>query len=514
MIVGDLIERNARLAPHGTAIVCGKRRFSHAEFAERCRRLANALAGRGIGAGDRVAVLSQNRAEMLEVYGACELAGTIAVPVNYRLAPAEIATIIADAEPAAMVFEAQYAAAVAPLAERFRCALALDTSPEWAEPYEPAVAAADGGAPASRPTAGDTVYLVYTSGTTGRPKGVMLSHRGAVRTAQLMAGEGALEQADRLLLVMPLFHIGGKCFHLGHLWRGCTTVIQPAFDAEAVLDTIAAEGVTTILLAPTMVRAVLDAPGFDAAKLDSLRTLFYSAAPMPEALVRRAMAAVGPILVQFYGMTETGPMGTTLYKHQHVLDGPPEVVRRLASAGQPSPTCEIRVVSDDGADCPVGEPGEVLISGPSVMQGYWRNPEATAEVLRDGWIHTGDIGTLDDEGYLFIVDRKKDIIVSGGENIYPREVEEALHSHPAVAEAAVIGVPDPHWGEAVAALVVLREDAAATEEELTEHCRSLIAGYKRPRRVEWMDALPKLANGKIDKKLLRAPFWAETGRNI
>ena len=517
MIVGTMIERNAGLYPQQTAVVCGERRLSHAQFAERVRRLANALCDRGLRRQDRVAILAQNCPEYLEAYGASEVAGFIATTVNYRLAPPEVAYVLQDSQPAALLFEAGYADLVAglrpslPHVQHYICIGGLV---DGAEEYEAVLSAAASGPPPIRAAADDTVYLIYTSGTSGTPKGVMLGQRGQVHTAMAICLEGSVAPTDRVLLTMPLYHVGAKCTQLGYHWRGCPVVLHRAFDPRAVLRTIEEERITATLLAPTMLRAVLDLPDFDRYDHSSLRTIFYSAAPMPVPLLRRAIATFGSIFVQYYGMTESGPLGTALHKHQHVLDGPPAQVGRLASAGQPLTTCEIRVVHDDDTDRAVGEPGEVLIRNPSLMQGYWNNPAATAEALRGGWMHTGDVGVLDDEQFLFIVDRKKDMVVSGGENIYPREVEVALEQHPAVSEAAVIGVPDDYWGEAVKAFVVLEAGAAATEAELIEHTRQLIASYKKPRSVDFVAELPRLPNGKVRKPDLRARYWQNRERQI
>jgi acyl-CoA synthetase (AMP-forming)/AMP-acid ligase II len=510
MIVGATIERNARLYPHQTAVVCDERRITHAELAERVRRLANALCDRGLRRQDRVAILAQNCPEYLEAYGASELAGFITTTVNYRLAPPEIAYVLQDSQPTALLFEAGYAdvaAGLRPSLPHIRHYVCIGGQAEGAEEYEAVLAGAAAGPPPIRATEDDTVYIIYTSGTSGLPKGVMLGQRGQLHDAQFTSLESSVTPADRVLLTMPLYHVGAKCTQLGYHWRGCPVVLHRAFDPRAVLQTIEAERITATLLAPTMLRAVLDLPDFDRYDHSSLRTVFYSAAPMPVPLLRRAVETFGPIFIQYYGMTESGPLGTALHKHQHVLDGSPTQARRLASAGQPFTTCEIRVVHDDDTDCAVGEAGEVLIRNPALMQGYWNNPDATAEALRGGWMHTGDMGVLDDEQFLYIVDRKKDMIVSGGENIYPREVEIALEQHPAVSEAAVIGVPDEYWGEAVKALVVLKAGAAATEAELIEHTRQHIASYKKPRSVELVAALPRLPNGKIRKPELRARYW-------
>jgi acyl-CoA synthetase (AMP-forming)/AMP-acid ligase II len=297
-------------------------------------------------------------------------------------------------------------------------------------------------------------------------------------------------------------------------FRGCTIVLQREFDPAAVLEAIERERITGVLLPATMMRAVLDHPDFSRRDLSSLRVVYYAASPTPEPLLRRALKAFGPILVQYYGGTEGGGVGTTMLKHHHVPDGDPRLQQRLSSAGQAKQLSRVRIVRADGTDCDVDEAGEIIIQSDGLMQGYWNQPEATAEALKGGWLHTGDIGTRDAEHFIYVVGRKKEMIVSGGSNIYPREVEDALHRHPAVLEAAVIGVPDERWGETVHAVVTRRPGHAVTEDALIEHCRSLIASYKKPTAVTFMDRLPKLESGKIDKIALSDPFWAGRKRRV
>jgi acyl-CoA synthetase (AMP-forming)/AMP-acid ligase II len=306
---------------------------------------------------------------------------------------------------------------------------------------------------------------------------------------------------------MPLFHIGARFFQLAHHMAGAAVHLMRRFDAAAAVAAIERERITTLHLAPTMIRAVLDLPDLDRHDLSSLRTLSYGAAAMPVALLRRALDRFGPILMQRYGSTESAAV-SYLDKHHHKPDGTAAEMARLASAGQPGVMAELRVVRADGSDCDIGEAGVVMVRNPKlVMQGYWRNPDATRAVLRDGWYDMGDIGYFDADGFLFIVDRKTEMIISGGENIYPREVEEAILHHPAVADAAVIGIPDDRWGEAVLAFVVLRDGATAEEAEIIEFCRTRIASYKKPRRIEFRDSLPRASTGKIDKIRLREPYW-------
>jgi len=511
-MLGDIVLRNARLHRDHPAIVFEGRTLSHGDFAERALRLVDALARAGVGRGDRVAVIAQNCPEYLECYAAGELGGWTTVTVNYRLAAPEVGYILGDSKPKAVVVEEGLRHLLDSDAGR---AIETVVSIGGTENgYEELVRSGEPRVPAVRARLEDVAYLIYTSGTTGRPKGVMLTHRGQLHAAEISALEGFIAPSDRLGLCMPLYHIGGRIQTAAHQLVGCTIVMHRAFRPAEFRRSLIEHRVTTTLLAPTMLGDMLDAGGFDRASLPDLKTINYSAAPMPEQLLRRGLAAFGPIFVQLYGMTETGAPGCVLHAHQHVLEGPDAIVRRLRSAGQPMIGCDVRVVRDDGSDAAIGEPGEVVIGSDTLMAGYWNNHVATAITLRDGYVHTGDIGERDEDGFIFIVDRLKEMIVSGGENIYSREVENALMSHPAVLEAAVVGGPDPRWGETVVAFIVKRPDATVLAEEIVEHCRATIAPYKRPREVRFIDALPKLPNGKVEKFKLRAPLWAGRDRAV
>ncbi|MGA7488930.1 MAG: long-chain-fatty-acid--CoA ligase [Xanthobacteraceae bacterium] len=515
-VLGDVIERNARYFPGKTAVVFEGRRITYAEFTARVRRFANVLASYGMQRQARFAVLAQNCVEYFEAVGAAELTGFIAVTLNWRLSTPELAQIIADSTPTVLIFEAQFGPQVDALrrqgtsVERF---IVIGTATHGAESYEELLAGASDAPPPLRPEPDDGVYLIYTSGTTGRPKGVLLSHRAILSAAISISWEQGVRPSERMLIVMPLFHIGAKINQLANIVLGTTIVLHRAFDPAAVLRSIEDEAITCAHLAPVMVRSLLDSPELTRFRRDSLQSIQYASAPMSVALLREAMAAFGPIFTQVYGMTEC-VVGTILHAHEHRPDGTPAEARRLASAGQPFFDHAIRVVRPDGCDCAAEEVGDILIRGPSLMSGYWNNSAATVESLRDGWMHTGDVGFFDSEAFLFIVDRKKDMIVSGGENIYSREVEEALLTHPAVLQAAVIGVPDARWGESVKACIVLRPACSASADELIGHCRSLIASYKKPRSVDFLDALPRLFNGKIDKKELRAHYWQGQTRQV
>jgi acyl-CoA synthetase (AMP-forming)/AMP-acid ligase II len=329
----------------------------------------------------------------------------------------------------------------------------------------------------------------------------MLGHEAKVRSAQAINALMSSGSEDRILLMMPMFHVGAKDMQMGQQWRGGAVYLHREFDPELILQTIQDERITITHMAPTMIQMLLDHPRIKEFDLSSLRMIVYSAAAMPIALLRRGLNILGPVFLQMYGQTEGA--GTILPLEAHRPDGDERDLRRLQSIGVPFPGVQVRIVDELDADLPVGEAGEILLGGPVVMQGYWNNSSASIETLRGGWLHTGDVGKLDEDGYLYLVDRKKDMIVSGGENIYSREVEEALYQHEAVANAAVIGVADEKWGEAVRAVVELRSGASATDKEIIAHCKTLIAGYKCPKSVVFTDDLPKLPSGKINKIEIR-----------
>ena len=502
--LADMLDNNAWKYPEETAFVWQDRRVTHAQFHIRVSKLANALRRLGLKRQDRVGILSQNCLEFQEVYGACEVSGFICATVNWRLAIPEMVYIINDGAPKVLIFEAAYAETVLAMkdqlktVEHFICIGGGD----FGEDYDAFVASGDASGVPFRPVPDDIAFLIYTSGTTGRPKGVMLGQGGQVAAAEILGSDQRNSPADRLLIMMPLFHIGAKIIQLAQHWRAGMVVVQKGFEPEAILECIERERITVTHMAPTMVQTLLESPAIEqGADLSSLRMIVYAAAPMPIPVLKKGLKMLGPVFQHQFGQTEG--IGTTLLAHQHRPDGTDRDREILTSVGQVSPRVNVRIVDDNGDDLPVGEVGEILLTSPGVMKGYWNNTAATIETLRDGWVHTGDVGRLDAEGYLYLVDRKKDMIISGGENIYSREVEEAVVTHDAVSEVAVIGVSDEKWGEAVKAVVVLRAGRSATAQELIDHCRTLIASYKRPRHVEFVDEIVKLPSGKIDKVRLR-----------
>ena len=505
--LGDILRDNAYKLPNETAIVHGGRRITFGEQFARSQRLASALHRAGLRRQERIAVLSKNSERYLEIYGAAELAGYVVGTVNFRLAAPEIAYIVADCAPKALFFEAEYADSIAslraslPSVEHYVC-----IGTDGASEYEAFLASGSAEGAPERARMDDVMHLIYTSGTTGRPKGVIRTHRAEMRIAEFMTTEAGVLREDVVLIMMPLFHVGARWLQLGAHLRGARIVLHREFDPLEVLQAIEREKVSFVHMAPTIVQRVLDHPRIDDFDLSSLRTVYYSAAPMPLPLLRRGLAKLGSVFLQVYGMTEG--WGTTLHKGQHTPDGTADQVKRLASVGQASPGVGLRIVSDEGTRQPPYVPGEIELHTDTRMSGYWNNSIATAAALQDGWYKSGDVGYLDDQGYLYLVDRKKDMIISGGENIYCREVEEAIASHEHVADVAVIGVPDATWGEAVCAIVVVREGAQVTDAQVIEHCKTRIASYKKPRSVVFVDELPRLTTGKVNKVVLRERYGA------
>ena len=514
MNLRDITIRNALLYPDKEALIFGECRVSHREVAARSFRLANALTGLGLRPQERVAMLAPNCCEYLEVFAACESANLIIVNMNHRLSSRELIEIVHDCEPAALIFHAQFrdlAQELIAALPGLRHIVCIEGARDGAKAYEELLQAAPDTPPQLPIRDSDVAYLIYTSGTTGKPKGVMLSHRAVVESARCISHEGGARCSDTMLIVMPMFHIGGRIEQLSYTIVGATIVLHAAFDAGSILRSIEKERVSSAHLAPIMVQRLLDSPELNAVDKSTLRTI---------SLCLRADAGADPA-ARHRGL-RTDPDADLRHDGEHRGDaadaraaplvgkrgrGAPARLRRSAVPHLPD-----RIVRSDESDVNVGEIGEILVQGPGVMNGYWNNNIATLNALRDGWFYTGDLGMFDSDRFVFVVDRKKDMIISGGENIYSWEVEEALRSHAAVAEAAVIGVPDAEWGEAVKAFVVMRD--AVSADDLIAHCRASIASYKKPKSIDFVEALPRLFNGKIDKKALRAPFWSDAARQV
>ncbi|MBI5445289.1 MAG: long-chain-fatty-acid--CoA ligase [Deltaproteobacteria bacterium] len=505
MTLDEIARRNGLRFPGKPALVHGGRVLTWKELDVRVDRVANALLARGLRKGDRVAVVLGNCPEFVEAYFGAARAGLIAVPVSYRLNARELGEILGRAEPSLAIVGRAYAGKLEELAGRLpglRRPWVVGGAAAGADAYEEVLAAGSASPVASPASEHDTFAIFFTSGTTGLPKGAMVSHLNLEANGfNQFVADGS--RADDVNLVgTPLYHMGAVFMAVTYMLLGCTQVIVDHFEPGLWLDTLERERATVALLVPTMINSVLNDPSLPDRDLSSLRLVFYGGGPMPPAVLRRALERLPCGFTQGYGLTETLE-ATFLVAADHALDGDEARQRRLASAGREAVGAEVRIVDDGGRDLGPGEVGEVLVRSRSVISGYWNLPEETAKAVRGGWFYTGDLGYLDEDRYLFVVDRKKDMVVSGGVNIYTKEIEAVLYTHPAVLEAAVLGLPDEHWGEAVTAAVVLRSGLRASAEELVEHCVAELAGYKKPRRVFFLDELPKNPSGKILKRELR-----------
>jgi long-chain acyl-CoA synthetase len=488
--VGPL-ERARLVAADEVAVVCGATHLTHGQLHERAQRLVGALRAMGLQEGDRVAVVGPNCHRYLELYLAVPAGGFVLVPLNARHAEPELRYALQDSG-ARVLFGSDACRPLADAVERFV---------ELPGGYDEVLAAAEPGAWADVGEA-DLAGLFYTGGTTGAAKGVMLTHGNLVANALHFMACWPFTPATRWLVVAPLFHAAGTIAVLATLWTGGRHVVLPAFEPGAVLDAIEREGVTATLVVPTMMAALADEQERAPRDVSSLRWLSHGSSPVGTSVLRRTHAAFpAASLLHIYGATETAPILTLLPDEHELLDTP-----QAHSCGKPAVGIELEVVDPLGAVLPAREIGEVRARGANVTGGYWNKPEETRRALGDGWYLTGDLGYLDETGHLFLVDRAKDMIVTGGENVYSIEVEEALYAHPRVGEVAVFGIPDDRWGEAVHAVVVASGPVA--EEELLEHCRARIATYKTPKRIELRDTpLPKSGAGKILKRELREPHW-------
>jgi long-chain acyl-CoA synthetase len=498
------IRRAETVANDREALVCDDTRITYRQFAARLRRLHGALVELGTEPGDRVAILSFNSIPFTELYCGISMAGRVQVPLNFRWADPELAYALDDSG-ARLLFCDRDPGELASLVERV---VRIDLGE-----YDDLVDGADEIVFDDRAVHEDDIAgLFYTGGTTGTSKGVMLTHRNLVANAVHTQFIQPMSMHDRYLIMAPMFHAAGSVSVLQSIFLGATQVILPTFDPASMLDLVERERITQTLGVPTMVAATVEEQLVRPRDISSFDVYAHGGSPIALEVVRRGVEAFpNTRFIHLYGTTETSPLVTGTGDEVALLDSD-----RAKSAGQPVMGCEVVIRGASGAPLGVSEAGEVTIRGANVMAGYWNKPEQTESALRDGWYWSGDVGRLDDEGYLYLLDRSKDMIISGGENVYCTEVEDALYTHPAVLEATVFGVPSEQWGEAVHAVIVLRPDADPVGEvDLIEHCRANIAGYKVPRSVEFRDeALPKSGPGKVLKRELREPHWAGHERAI
>jgi acyl-CoA synthetase (AMP-forming)/AMP-acid ligase II len=506
MNVGRALENTARRFPERPAVTWGDRTMTYAAFDRRSNALAHGLGSLGVGRGDRVAVLMRNRPELLETMYACFKAGYCLVPLNSRFTAGDVSYHVGDSGAVVVLTDAEGAQVVsgAEIGPATVVVAGTDAVPIGACGYDTLVAESDESS-AVVPVERDALaWLFYTSGTTGRPKGAMLTHGNlSFVTASWLADLTPLSECDVTLHAAPLSH--GAGFHaLAATARGAHQVIPESarFEPDRILDLLAGARVTNTWMVPTQIVMLSDAT-VGPTELPALHHVVYGGAPFARADLERALERFGPIFVQLFGQGETPMTATVLPASDHAAAMAGDRPERLASAGFTRPGMDVRVLGEDDRELAPGEVGEVCVQGPAVMLGYWQRPDATAEALRNGWLHTGDLGRFDEHGYLYLLDRAKDMIITGGSNVYAVEVEAVLADHAAVRDVAVIGVPDRTWGELVVAVVVADEASESTEGALDAHCTERLASYKRPRRYVFRDALPRNAYGKVVKRQLR-----------
>jgi acyl-CoA synthetase (AMP-forming)/AMP-acid ligase II len=509
-----MINENAERYPNKTAFIFEGKRYTFQQVRQRINSLGNALADLGVKKGDRVGILAYNCSQYFEVFGLAKF-GMLGVPLNYRSVGRELIYLINNSEIRTLIVESEFVDLIGSIRHELggvRDFVCLDAAVEEMLSYEQLISRFPPDEPIDEVEADDPCVLFYTSGTTGRPKGAIHTHKSMLAEAGL--SHRHLCSDDVALCVMPFFHVGGAAAHLiPSFAAGATIVVHKKFDETQVLETIDREKVTYVFLVPSMIIRLLEHPELSEYDLSSLRLMAYTGSPIPVEALRKGIARLGSIFLQELGQTETLNM-TMLGSEDHRLEGSPKELKRLESAGKPMGEGEFRLVDQQGRDVAVGEVGEIVACSERIMQGYWKSPELTAKTMRNGWLHTGDVARMDEDGYVYLVDRKKDMIISGGENIYSREVEDVLYMHPAVREAAVVGVPDEKWGESVKAVIVLEEGATVSEQEIIDFCKANMASYKKPRSVEFWTDLPKTASGKIKKVDIRELYWEGHERRI
>ncbi len=522
MIYRDRIQEVVRRYGDKTAIACGGRQFTFRDLNETSNAIIAGLYALGLRRGDKIALLCRSCHHYREMLWAAGMGGFVLAPVNGRLKPQEALYIIDNSEARALIISQESAATVSEIRGKLKGVeyfISVDSGINGFSYLGEIIQKDARENPEVNLASDDMLWLQYTSGTTGLPKGAIQTQGTASaiiesidRQKEMKAG-GALGEGARVLHVLPLYSFAGMAFDLAYQWVGAFTVILPKFDIVEMMRLIEKYRITDCHIVPVILNFLLNSPEFGKYDLSSLKCLTYGGAPMPPELLRAGIERLGPIFMQDYGASEAGAL-TFLYMEDHVLDGPPEKVRRLASCGKPIQGADVKVLNDQGKQVKPGEIGELTVKSPMVMKGYWKMPAETKEALRDGRFYTGDLCTVDEEGYIYIKDRKKDMIISGGMNIYPYEIERVLMEHPAILDTAVIGIPDETWGESVCALVVFKSGQKAAVEEIITFVGARLASYKKPKKVEVVDAIPRTLTGKILKKDLRRKYWEGRERKV
>ena len=509
--LADIPRHYARQTGDKKALIAGSRSQTFKELDLASNRIANALIAEGIQRCSHVSFIGKNSIQYFEAVFGANKAGCAISPLNWRLTANELAQIIDDSQTPLVIADREYRELLHDV--KSRCTtpfkvVEFDSTSDEASEYDAWMSKAGDADPKVEIHPQDTALLMYTSGTTGKPKGVQITHEGLYYQRLCEHLEPAYDWLtnDVMMLVMPNFHLVGTGLSVQGLYNGATLSILPAMDATKLLETIERDRPTICCLVPTAIQMMLDHPQAKTADFSSLRLIMYAGSPIGMSLLKRALKEVGCKLMQFYGATETSGASTLLRPEQHDLSNE----QKLKSCGTPLPLMEIKIVDDSGKEVEQGGIGEFHLKSPTLFKGYWNQPDTSAAVLQDGWYHTGDAGFRDKEGLYYIVDRVKDMIVTGGENVYSTEVEQALCKHPAVGQVAVIGLPDERWGEKVTAMIILASGQSATEEELIAHCRTLIAGYKIPKTIKFLSSFPMTPTGKVLKRELRSQLESKS----
>jgi acyl-CoA synthetase (AMP-forming)/AMP-acid ligase II len=510
MLIGDIIRREARIHSHKLAAVDGDKEYSYQEVNHRVNRLANALLEMGVAKGEKIAFMGNNSHQFIEFYFAIAKIGSIAVPINARFSSDEASYVLRNAEVTFLIYDEDMEETIQKM---------HTTIPEVTQyistgnvinnvlSYEELISRASDEEPHGAVEPDDIAMIMFTSGATGFPRGVISTHRNIMANTNTMCLELDLVPEDVSLLAMPLFHLGGLWPMMSMVYRGGTTILMPRFDLDPMFEIIQKRKVTFINLVPTVLGRIISHPDISSYNLKSVRLIMYAGAPIPREQLKNAMKLLGDHrLTTGLGSTEANGALVHFRSSEHALEGP--MSSRLGSVGKDAMGVQIAIVDEEGKEVPNGQTGEIIGKGENIARSYWKLPKESAETFKNGWLYTGDIGYRDQDGYIFIVDRKKDIIISGGENVSSREVEEVLYKHPGVYEAAVVGVPDDEWGESVKAVIALKAEfvGKVDDKELMEFCNARLAGYKKPRSIDFLTELPKNAAGKVDKAALKKHY--------